>query len=97
MVNADGRTLDRAYTYVFDGESQVAEFEADTYHQRHTIRCERKGLGQIERVADHDHGKATSLNRHTLSPDGEALTLTRSGSDDGTGKPYRSALILDRK
>lgn len=96
-VNAAGKALDRTYSYVFDGKSHVAEFEADANHSHHTIRCERKAPGQIERVTDHDHGKATSVNRHTLSPDGKALTLVRSGSDDGNGKQYRDTLILERR
>lgn len=97
MVNAAGKAIDRTYFYVFDGKSHVAEFEADANHSHHTIRCERKASGQIQRVTDHDHGKATSSNTHTLSPDGKTLTLVRSGSDDGNGKPYRDTLILERR
>jgi hypothetical protein len=97
VVNAAGKAIDRTYSYVFDGKSHVAEFEADANHSHHAIRCERKAHGQIERVTDHDHGKATSMNRHTLSPDGKTITLVRSGSDDGTGKTYRETLILERR
>ena len=97
MVNAAGKVIDRTYFYVFDGKSHLAEFEADANHSHHTIRCERKGSGEIERETNHDHGKAISSNRHTLSADGKTLTLVRSGSDDGTGKPYRETLILDKR
>ncbi len=97
MINGAGKTIDRTYVYVFDGKSHIADFEADANHTHHTIRCKRNGPREIERVTDHDRGKATSTNRHTLSADSKTITLVRSGSDDGTGKPYRDTLILEKQ
>ena len=97
MIDRTGKAIDRTYVYVLDGKSHIADFEADASHSHHTIVCKRNGRREIERVTDHDHGKATTTNRHTLSADSKTITLVRSGSDDGTGKPYRDTLILEKQ
>ena len=97
MVNRDGKVTVQTFHYVFDGKSHAAELGVDAKHSHHSMRFERKAPGVIERIVDHDHGKVISSYRHTLSPDGKTITAFSSNSDDGTGKPYRSTLVFERR
>jgi hypothetical protein len=97
MTNADGKVTDHTNLYIFDGKNHTSDLGEDANHAHHTMRFERLGPGVIQRTTDHDHGKVTSTYRHTLSPDGKTITVTRAGTDNGKGKPYRATLVLERK
>lgn len=97
MVNRDGKVTDQTFHYVFDGKSHPVELGVDAKHTHHTMMFERKGPGVIERKVDHDHGKVISTYRHKLSPDGKTITVLSFSSDDGTGKPYNTTLVFEKR
>lgn len=96
-VNAEGKVTDQTFHYVFDGKNHPVELGIDAKHTHHSMRFERRGPGVIERTVDHDHGKVISTYRHTLSPDGKTITVLSFSSDDGTGKPYKTTQVLEKR
>lgn len=97
MVNRDGKLTDQTFHYIFDGKDHSSDLGVDAKHQHHTMRFERIGPGIIQRTVDHDHGKVISTYRHTLSPNGKAITVTSTSTDDGNGNLYRTTQVFEKR